>query len=41
MMILALTFSAALGAYCYWELPAPWNFIAPPDFFPAVLLESV
>jgi type IV secretory pathway TraG/TraD family ATPase VirD4 len=30
LLAFALTFAAALGAYCYWELPQPWNFAAPP-----------
>jgi hypothetical protein len=30
LLAFALTFAAALGAYCYWELPQPWNFAAAP-----------
>ena len=30
---LALPPAVALGAYCYFELPEPWNFAAPPTLF--------
>ena len=30
LLAIAMTCAAALGAYCYWQLPEPWNFAAPP-----------
>jgi type IV secretion system coupling TraD/TrwB family protein len=30
LLALALTCAAALGAYCFWVLPDPWNFAAAP-----------
>jgi type IV secretory pathway TraG/TraD family ATPase VirD4 len=33
LLALALMFAAALGAYCFSELPQPWNFVAPPTLF--------